>query len=225
MSFFLGPRKDEGFFYGGISMRLNPSNTVQKMSLLGILAALGAILMAFIQIPYPPVPFLRIEFSDVAVLMAFLLYGFKEATFVGLLKGIVNAIVMGPVGPIAIGQISAFFASMSYVIGLALVLRFLLKQPTLLRGLVIIFLVTFVMTVLNYFFVTPIYFGSWTYLGVREWLNLSSFGLSGTGSYLGTIIVVYVPFNLLKGVAVMSVYFVIAKALTSFLELENSKTF
>jgi riboflavin transporter len=212
------------FFMEAI-MRLNRTNRVQKISLIGILAGLGAVLMAFIQIPYPPVPFLRIEFSDVVVLLAFLIYGWKEAAFVGLLKALVNALVLGPVGPIAIGQISAFIASMSYVLGLALVLKYLVRTPSLVRGILIVSLVTSVMVGVNYFFVTPIYFGAWTYLGVREWLNLSSFGLSGTGSYLWTIVVVYTPFNILKGIAVMTVYFIVAKAVIAFTELESKPTF
>ena len=73
-------------------------------------------------------------------------------------------------------------------------------------------------------FVTPIYFGSWTFLGVREWLNLSSFGLSGTGTYLTTILIVYVPFNILKGAAVMSVYFVIARAIQTYLGIRPDGT-
>jgi riboflavin transporter FmnP len=161
----------------------------------------------------------------VVVLLAFLIYGWKEAAFVGLLKALVNALVLGPVGPIAIGQISAFIASMSYVLGLALVLKYLVKTPSLVRGILIVSLVTSVMVGVNYFFVTPIYFGAWTYLGVREWLNLSSFGLSGTGSYLGTIVVVYTPFNILKGIAVMTVYFIVAKAVIAFTEIESRPTF
>jgi len=180
-------------------MTLNAKNPVQKIAVLGILSALGAVLMAFIQLPYPPVPFLRIEFSDVAVLIAFLLYGFKEAAFVGLLKALVNALIYGPVGPIAIGQISAFVASMGYVFGLYLMLKWLAESRGWVRAVLIVTEVTLLMTVVNYFFVTPIYFGAWTYLGVREWLNLSSFGLSGTGTYLSTILLVYVPFNILKG--------------------------
>lgn len=205
-------------------MTLRNDSPIQKMVIIGILSALGAVLMAFIQLPYPPVPFLRIEFSDVVVLIAFLLFGFKEATFVGVLKALVNALVMGPVGPIAIGQISAFIASMAYVLGLAFLIKTQLKSPKIVKIILVIVFVSFVMTLVNYFFVTPIYFGAWTFLGVREWLNLSSFGLSGTGTYLTTILIVYVPFNLLKGFFVMSVYFVIEKATESYLKPEKALT-
>lgn len=205
-------------------MTLHTDNPVQKIAILGVLSALGAILMAFIQLPYPPVPFLRIEFSDVAVLLAFLLYGFKEAAFVGALKAVVNVLIFGPVGPIAIGQISAFIASMGYVLGLFVMLKFLANNHGVLRAGLIITEVTLLMTFVNYFFVTPIYFGAWTYLGVQDWLNLSSFGLSGTGTYLSTILIVYVPFNILKGAAVMGVYVVIAKAIQAYLneDLNNA---
>lgn len=205
-------------------MTLRNDSSVQKIALIGLLSALGAILMAFIQLPYPPVPFLRIEFSDVAVLIAFLLFGFKEALFVGVLKALVNALIMGPVGPYAIGQISALMASMTYVIGLAIMIKTMSDRPKILKIILIIVLVTFVMTFVNYMFVTPIYFGSWTFLGVRSWLNLSSFGLSGTGTYLTTILLVYVPFNFIKGLFVMSVYFVIEKATENYIQTEKAIT-
>lgn len=199
-------------------MTLNSQRPVQKMAILGLLSALGAVLMAFIQIPYPVVPFLRIEFSDVAVLIAFLLYGFKEATFVGALKAVVNILIFGPVGPIAIGQISAFIASMGYVVGLYAMLRWVTFPHGAVKSIVIVIQVTLLMTVVNYFFVTPIYFGAWTYLGVREWLSLSSFGLNGSASYFATILIVYGPFNLLKGSAVMGVYIVISKAVLAYVD-------
>jgi len=198
------------------------SYQTKKITTIGILGALGAVLMVFAQIPYPPVPFLKIEFSDVVVLIAFMLYGWKSAVFVGLLKAAVNAMVMGPVGPIAIGQISAFVASMSYVGGMYLALRLSLLSKKLIASLMTVAIVVVVMVIINYFFVTPIYFGEWTYLGVKDWLGPSSFGLSGEYGYLATIIVVYTPFNLIKGAAVLSVFFIIYKAIKTYLDIETA---
>lgn len=198
------------------------SYQTKKITTIGILGALGAVLMVFAQIPYPPVPFLKIEFSDVVVLIAFMLYGWKSAVFVGLLKAAVNAMVMGPVGPIAIGQISAFVASMSYVGGMYLALRLNLLSKKLIASLMTVAIVVVVMVIINYFFVTPIYFGEWTYLGVKDWLGPSSFGLSGEYGYLATIIVVYTPFNLIKGAAVLSVFFIIYKAIKTYLDIETA---
>lgn len=198
------------------------SYQTKKITTIGILGALGAVLMVFAQIPYPPVPFLKIEFSDVVVLIAFMLYGWRSAAFVGLLKAVVNTLVMGPVGPIAIGQISAFIASMSYVGGMYLAVRFNLINKRIIAGFITLALVVFVMVVINYFFVTPIYFGEWTYLGVREWLGPSSFGLSGEFGYFLTILVVYIPFNLIKGLAVISVFFLVFKAIRTYLEIDTA---
>ena len=197
------------------------SNPTRKITTIGILGALGAVLMVFAQIPYPPVPFLKIEFSDVVVLLAFVLFGWKEAAFVGLLKAVVNAMVMGPVGPIAIGQISAFIASMSYVGGMYLAMHLKITSRHLLTAILTIALVVIVMVTVNFFFVTPIYFGSWTYLGVQSWLGPSQFGLNGSASYFVTILMVYVPFNLIKGIAVMSAFFIVSRAVQLFLASEN----
>ncbi len=198
------------------------SNATRKITTIGILGALGAVLMVFAQIPYPPVPFLKIEFSDVVVLLAFVLFGWKEAAFVGLLKAVVNAMVMGPVGPIAIGQISAFIASMSYVGGMYLAIHLRLASKRLITAILSISLVVFVMVTVNFFFVTPIYFGSWTYLGVQSWLGPSQFGLNGSASYFFTIIMVYVPFNLIKGIAVMTTFFIVERSVKIFLSTSSS---
>ena len=196
----------------------------RRITSLAILGALGALLMTFIQVPYPPVGFLKIEFSDIVVLLAFFMFGWKDAVLVGIFKTLINLIVLGPVMgpiPIPIGQISAFISSMAYVGGLYLSVRLGIFNKRWLASGLTIGIVVFVMVVANYLFVTPIYMGSWTFLGVREWLTLSTFGLEGNTGYLLTILIVYVPFNLIKGIAVMSTFFVVYKALKAYLAYQS----
>lgn len=192
------------------------STSTKRITTLGILSALGTVLM-LIEIPYPLVPFLTIDLSDVVVLIVFLLYGWKEAAFVGLLKAVAHMLFKGAVGPLAIGQLTAFLASMSYVLGMYISTN-RLNQNRYVSAIVTVLLVTLIMTVGNYLFITPIWFGQTTYLDVQSWVTPDAFGLTASGGYLTTILLVYVPFNLIKGTVIMVVYFIVSEIVKVYLD-------
>ena len=64
------------------------SNT-KSLVLLGVFIALGAILM-LIEIPYPPVPFLKFDLSELIVLLTVEVFGLVPAIIVAAAKSIVN---------------------------------------------------------------------------------------------------------------------------------------
>ena len=183
----------------------------RELVTVAILSSLGAVLM-LIEIPYPLIPFLAIDLSDIVVLIAFTIYGWKHAGIVGVLKVVVHALFKGPVGPAYIGQITAFLASMSYVLGM-FILRDKLNMKTLVRAIGTVLVVTFMLTLGNYLFITPIWFGGTTFLDIKDWVTPEAFGLSANGGYLAAIIFAYVPFNLIKGAIIVSAYFVIDRAI------------
>ena len=83
----------------------------RKIVLAAVLAALGMIL-GLLEIPYPFAPWLNLDLSEVVVLMAISMLGFKTALFVCVCKFFISILFKGPVGPIAIGQITALIASL-----------------------------------------------------------------------------------------------------------------
>lgn len=184
----------------------------RRMVTLGILSALGAILM-IIEIPYPFVPFLMIDLSDVVILVVFAFYGWREAALVGLLKTVIHALTKGAVGPAYIGQITAFIASMSYVLGMYISTN-KLNLNRLFSAILSVIIVTVILTIGNYLFITPIWFGELTFLDIKDWVTPSSFGLSVGGGYLLTILMIYVPFNLIKGAIITTVYFLVYKSIS-----------
>ncbi|MFH5882411.1 ECF transporter S component [Liberiplasma polymorphum] len=195
-------------------------NATKRITTLGILGALGAILMTYIQVPYPPLAFLKIEFSDVVVLIAFVLFGWKEAAFLGLLKAAINALVWGLVGPYGIGQIAAFIASMTYVAGMYLAIKLTIQNKQWLTMILTVSLVTIVMVIANFFFVTPLYVGM-SFTEAVSLLTPGSFGFNVSGGYTAAILIAYVPFNLIKGILIMTIFFIIKKALFTYLEIEQ----
>lgn len=185
--------------------------TTNRIATIGILSALGAVLM-LIEIPYPFIPWLTFDISDVVVLVIFVRYGWKDAALVGILKAVVHLLFKGAVGPIAIGQITAFITSMSYVLGMYITTNRLNLNRYLGAGLTVI-LVTTILTTANYFFITPIYLGGMTYLDVQSWVTPETFGLAAGGGYLTAILIAYVPFNLLKGVLITGSFLAISEVI------------
>lgn len=186
------------------------SNT-RKLVTLGILSALGTVLM-LIEIPYPLVPWLLLDVSDVVVLVVFVLYGWREAALVGALKAFIHILVKFSGTPYAIGEITAVIASMSYVLGMYLTTN-KLNLNRLFSAIITVVIVTVTLTTLNYLFITPIYFGAWSFIEFKEWIAPDYLDVAVGKNYLSFIIVAYVPFNIIKGAIVMSVFYVVQKSI------------
>ena len=132
----------------------------RKIVLSAILAALGMIL-GVLEIPYPLAPWLNLDLSEIVVIMAISMLGFKSALFVCGCKFLVSILFKGPVGPIAIGQITALIASLTICC-----VYYFLSQHIKLKKEWLTYVVNMIITMLvfatvlfvvNYFFFTQTY--------------------------------------------------------------------
>ncbi len=194
----------------------------KKLILLGIFIALGAIFM-LIEIPYPLVPFLNFDLSEVVILVTVETFGFIPAVIVAIFKAIVHFSVKGMTTPYAIGQITSIIASIS-VAAFYLVAKKYIKvngvRQTIIRSIITVAGFSAVLTICNYFFITPIYFGELWYTAIQDWLTLDSF-MPWTSADLGygTIIaLVYIPFNAVKCILILAIYEVLAPRLNKFMK-------
>ncbi len=191
----------------------------KKLVLLGVFIALGTILM-LIEIPYPIVPFLKFDLSELIVLLTVEVFGLVPAIVVAFFKSAVNIMLGLSVTPMHIGAITAFIASVTlsclYVIVKKYTSRLKVGQK-LLRFLIVVGGFSIILTVCNYLFITPIYFGQVWFTDVMGWATLESFipGLPFDLGYGAAITFVYIPFNALKGLIVLGVYELIAPRLLS----------
>ena len=80
---------------------------------------------------------------------------------------------------------------------------------------IIIFCFTSILTVCNYLFITPVYFGGLWYKDVADLITLESFipGLPFKLGYGASVAFIYIPFNAIKGLLVLSIYEVMAPRL------------
>ncbi|MGL5914842.1 MAG: ECF transporter S component, partial [Culicoidibacterales bacterium] len=171
----------------------------KKITFIGIFAAL-AVVLSLIAIPYPLVPFLKFDLSEIVVLVAVSTVGLTPAIFIALLSALLNFLILGPVGPFGIGQVALFLSGVTIAASYAL-FRQKFKLSALVSMVITSIFFTIVITTLNYFWITPIYFGM-NFTTALESISLVQFGLSDTtvflNPYLTATLLVYIPFNLLK---------------------------
>ena len=195
--------------------RRSAQETITRISTLAVLSALGFVLMAFVQFPYPFAPWLKIEISELITIIAYALYGFPGGLTVALIKTLLNLAVHGPVG-LGIGDLTAFITSCMFLLGLFLTSHVFkwFKKGLLFRILsyaLIAVIVTVVMTILNAIVITPSYltvfgpnphfstcFEEGVIQNTAAYLTGNKDATHNAWTYIGVISSIYAPFNLMK---------------------------
>ena len=203
--------------------RRSASEAITRLATLAMLSALGFVLMAFAQFPYPFAPWLKIELSELITIIAYALYGFPGGLTVAFVKTLLNLAVHGPVG-LGIGDLTAFVTSCTFLLGLFITSHLLkwFKKGLLFRILsyvLIAALVTFTLTMLNAIVITPSYltvfgpnphfstcFEESVIQNVASYLTGKEDVTVNGWSYIGIICSIYAPFNLMKAGACCLLY-------------------
>lgn len=181
----------------------------RKIALLGILSSIGAALM-YIEIPITLFNFLRIDLSDVVVLITFSVFGFKEGVLVAFIKSFIHFLFPGTNPTYGIGELAAFIASVSYIGGYYIALnKFRLKQ--IYSFVFAIIFTSTLLTFLNWIIIAPLYYiflYSDSYPDIFNWV------------YIDSIVSVFFPFNLIKGIVIISVFYIVEKSLIQYTKAE-----
>ena len=217
---------------------------LKKMLYMVSLASIS-IVLALIEIPWliptgPFAGFLKLDFSEVAILVSLLVLGTKETIGVVLIRTVARRLFRGfEIGDV-VGEMLAMFASFAIIFGYNLAKRLLnnkekpllyevsvsranisLKEWVVYTGTVSLSIVT-VMFLINFLVATPIYlsvFGVTTSGAIRfdvfSFVNDSPFTFT---SFLWANFASYSPFNLVKGVLV-TIIFLSIKPRLKYLEL------
>ena len=195
----------------------------KKLVLISILVALGALFM-LIEIPYPLVPFLKFDLSELVVLLTAELFGFIPAVIVSVFKILVHVSINGITTPYAIGQITSVIAAIT-IAALYLITKKVIKPKTVkaifLRSFIVMIGFSIILTICNYLFITPVYFGEFWYTNLKDTLTLSNFIPWATADigYGAIIAVVYLPFNAIKGVFILTIYELINKRINKSINI------
>ena len=194
--------------------------SVLKLTVIALLSAIGVILMSYLQIPYF-VDFLKIELSDFVVIFAYLLFGFKEAAIVAVVKTGADLLIRGPqtggVFPF-VAHLTALIASLSYVFALWIASKIFKSdkiQSKIAKYATVVLIVSVIMTIANYAILTPLFLGEVSFFGIG--LSENTMGmltsLTGVNDFFLAIVFLYFPFNLIKGGCIAFVSFMVGDTL------------
>ncbi|GAK07334.1 ECF transporter S component [Geomicrobium sp. JCM 19038] len=143
-------------------------------------------------IPFLPANFLSLDFSEIPVLLAAILFSPVAGIAVAGVKIALYTLFMGAGDPI--GMVTNFMASLAFVLPIAYIYRRFRTTKSLVLGIGVgTVSLTVILSVLNYFIFLPAY----------VWLvgmDLSS------GMMLTMVLGGILPFNLIKGIVVGAVF-------------------
>lgn len=191
------------------------NNKVQKMVSVAMLAAIGVVLQ-FVAFPViPAFSFLKIDFSDIPILLSMFLFGPLAGISTAFIRSVLHLFMTGASPQNLVGDVTVFFASIAFTLPMYYFFKhgshkLVNKVLGITTGILAL---TFFMSVANYFIVTPLY--------------LKIFGVSA-GEFLGMSLAKYVaigiiPFNLIKGALVSAVFLVLHAKLLPWLIRKESQ--
>lgn len=185
------------------------NNKVQKMVSIAMLAAIGTVLQ-FVAFPIMPAfSFLKIDFSDIPILLGMFLYGPLAGVITAFVRSLLHLFLTGLAPQNMVGDFASFLASSIFTLP---IFYFFGKKKNIRTNRIVglvsgILALPIFMSIANYFVITPIY--------------LQLYGVT-TQQFLGTSLASYVaigivPFNLIKGLLVSGVFLVLHAKLLPWL--------
>ncbi|MCI5941290.1 ECF transporter S component [Lactobacillus sp. AN1001] len=179
---------------------------VKRWIVAACLAAISYLLMFLSFVIVPIVPFMKLDFSDIPILLAFFILGPLGGIQVAFLRSLLYFLIAGPSLPQLIGVSLSFVATLAF----CLPLYYLLKNKSLIWQNVVgailgaTLSLTVVLAVLNWLVTIPLYM---SLLGMKLSIPLGQMILFGV-----------VPFNLIKGIVVGTAFILIYKKLSVWIE-------
>jgi riboflavin transporter FmnP len=192
----------------------NISNT-QRITLIGIFSALAAVLM-YLEIPFffaPPEAY-KLDFSEVPVLISSFMLGPVEGIITECLK-IVIKLIIKPTSTAFVGEFANLVVGITFVLPASIIYK---KKKTRKGALIGMTTGTLTMTVVGCFVNAFILLPAFAYLfgnvPVSEIIKLGTAVNPAITNMFTFIVLAVVPVNIVKGVLVSLVVFLIYKPVT-----------
>jgi riboflavin transporter FmnP len=207
----------------------NLKRVVYIVAIAAISIILGLFEIPWFVISGPFASFLRLDFSEVAILVSLVTLGYKDTMIVVILRSLVRLTFKGFIPENLIGDMIAIAASVSIILGFYIAAKltkkfhrpYIVQVPTVdsiikkldyvIFGICITSSLSIAMIILNFFITTPLllsYYGLTSRLTfhVFDFIYLTDYSFS---SFLWAVILSYTPFNIVKGLSVMLIFLMI----------------
>lgn len=184
--------------------------TLHRLVGIALLGAIAYILM-LLEFPILPVaPWMKIDFSDIPILIGLFLFGVGGAFVITIIKLLLHSAMMGFAIYDLIGSFASFLGTAVLILAFALVLRYYRGNPKW-RMPVAIVVATIDLVVIeslaNLTFVLPFYL---QVMGMKLSMSLNT-----------VVLVAVIPFNLIKGLLVGNVFWLVYQRLAKWLGNHN----
>ena len=212
---------------------MNKNWQLKEMLYIVTLATVS-IVLGLIEIPWiiiPQASFLKLDFSEVAILVSLVLLGVDNTFIVVLIRTVARRLVRG-MGPADwLGEGLAIAASMVIIVSYLILLKIMGKKDKslikekgndldlsfnlkeMIYGMLITSgLLMIVLFVLNLFLTTPLYLNltlgdpAWN---IKQIINGESMMFANFKEFFNFVAIAFIPFNFVKGVLVTGVFFAV----------------
>lgn len=191
--------------------------TTRTMTMIAMLSVISALLMRIeFALPFLP-PFYKIDMSEVAVLIGGFAFGPWCAICIEFFKNILY-LLFGGTSSAFVGELANFIMGCAFILPPVLLYQHTKTQKSAFAGLVLGTLcLTLVGGLINYFILLPMYSVLYqlpmdALIAMGQLINPSIHGL------LGFVLLMTIPFNLLKGTLVSLIVWITYKKLSTILK-------
>jgi len=176
-------------------------NRVRKLTVTAMLAAIASILI-FLAFPVGFAPsFLKLDFSEVPVLIGTFAYGPIAGVAIELVKAFVN-LILNDSGTGGVGELAMFLIGSSFALTAGFIYKF---KKTLSGAILAMAAGTIVMVLagclLNVYVLLPAY-GAAFHLQMNDFIDMGKAVNNHINTLFRLVLLAIAPFNLLKGVVV-----------------------
>lgn len=202
----------------GTAVKKEPKVSIRMIVQIGMLAAVAVVLMLF-EVPLPFAPsFYKIDFSEVPVLIGCFAMGPAAGAAIELVKILLNFVINGT-QTAGVGELANFLVGCAFVIPAGLVYK---KNHTRKGALIGMITGTILMVVagcfINAFVLLPVYASAFG-MPMDALVGMGTAVNPHITSLTTFVLFAVAPFNLLKGVLVSLIVFLIYKKISPVLKM------
>ena len=194
----------------GSQQQQKMSRRTRKIAFAGMFAAIAAVLM-FLEFPLPfTPPFYKLDFSEIPVLLETFSLGPVAGVVIEFLKILVKTLIKGT-STAFVGELANFIIGCAFVLPAGLIYKARKTRNGAILGLTVGVLVMTIMgCFINAFVLLPVYAAAF-HMPIEELVKMGT-AVNGNVNNLFTFVMLCVaPFNLIKGVVVSVLTFLIYK--------------
>lgn len=226
-----------------ISSKSKDNQIIYRLVVVSILTAISVV-VGLGEIIWPLAPWLKLDFSEVIILCSLLIVGYSRTLIVIILRSVIRLLISSHSTVIpffGFGELVAIIVSI-LIISIYQLNNIVLRTDdykisnvknykfylfSLIKLVIVSLLTTAIVVLLNYFIITPSYANGVISIArpsqlkkLEKILKIKDINMY---SYFKAIFIIYFPFNIVKLLSNLSIYFILSLGLTKTIDLRTNK--